>query len=417
MNEDFLYFTEHTLSRIDFQASVAVCKDAFKTHHQVLIKTTSIPKLYAALIAAKELNISLYVCPPTLKEVQVTKLLNERQISLYVGEETQEFPISSAKTLPFLGIFTSATTGEPKIALHRWEAIESSSFFVPVSLHHKIWLLSYAPWGYAGIQVFFAAYNTHGGIYYGENHFEQIAHDLLKYQIKIISATPTFWRMLIAAWPQKLALPELLQATLGGEIVDQTTIDLVETFFHPLHLTHIYASTEAGSAIVVSDRQAGFPLDFLKKTSKNGTQLRIAEEQELEVRSPKSMEGYLHTLPAKDQWISTGDLIEIKGERIYFVGRKDGRINTGGRKVSPEEIEQTLKSLPEIEDCFVYEQKSSLVGALIAADVKMTPEALFDEALIKKKLKQLLEDYKVPHIIRRVDHFAISSNGKKIRKS
>jgi acyl-CoA synthetase (AMP-forming)/AMP-acid ligase II len=416
MTKDFLYFPRHSVSRAAFQESVQTCMAEFKLHQQVFIKTPSLPVLYAALIAAKELNISLYLCPPSLSGDQVTKLLTERQISLYLGEEKQEFPASSAETPPFLGIFTSATTGEPKIALHRWEAIESSSFFVPASLHGKTWLLSYAPWGYAGIQVFFAAYNTQGAIYYGENHFEQIASDLLKYQVEIISATPTFWRMLITAWPPQLAHPSLLQATIGGEIVDQPTIDLIDTFFHPLHLTHIYASTEAGSAIVVSDRKAGFPTSFLGKTSKSGTELRITKDHELEVRSPQSMEGYLHaSTSTKDQWIATGDLVEIKNDRVYFVGRKDGRINTGGRKVSPEEIEQAIKSLPEIEDCLVYEQKSALVGALIAADVMMAPEALFDEALIKKKLKQLLEDYKVPHLIRRVNHFAISSNGKKIR--
>lgn len=413
MTNDFIILPNQQITRPMFQQLVNERIDEFQHHQKVLVKSANLPLILSCLEAARNLNISLYLCPPSVHESSLH--IEKWGISLYIGEKTTQLPAANKDQTPRLGIFTSATMGEPKIALHRWDAIESSSHFVPKALQNQTWLLSYAPWSYAGLQVFFSALNNKGALYYGENHFEQISRDMVKYGVSIASATPTFWRMLIAAWPPKASKPKLLQATLGGEIVDQAIIDLVENFFHPENLTHIYASTESGSAIVVSDRKAGFPAEFLKKKTKNGTEIRISNNGELEVLSPVGMDRYLERAASKDKWISTGDLVEQKEDRVYFIGRKDGRINTGGRKVSPEEVEQALNALEGVEDSLVYEKKSPIVGALIVADVISSTQD-FDPAAIKEQLKKQLENYKIPHIIRRVDHFAISSTGKKIRK-
>ncbi|KIA78553.1 class I adenylate-forming enzyme family protein [Parachlamydia acanthamoebae] len=417
MTTDFLFLFDQTVSKDAFEEDVRKHKALFGHHTTILIRTSNVRSLFAAIIAARDLQIALYVCPLIVLDFQIQKLLHEWPISLYLSEDNSiEFSQNvGTPSEPRLGIFTSGTLGEPKIALHKWEAIQTPSHFVPSYLHKKSWLLSYAPWSYAGLQVFFAALNSQGSLYYDDNHFEQIAEGILKHQISIISATPTFWRMLISTWPSHITPPKLLQATLGGEIVDQQTIDLVGAFFHPQRLTHIYASTETGSAIVVSDRDAGFPTSFLNQGEKSGAQLRINAENELEVLAPHGMEGYLSAPNIHNTWIPTGDLVEIKQDRVYFVGRKDGRINSGGRKVSPEEIEQAINSLKDVEDSLVYARKSPIVGSLIVADIKMRQSKIFDPAAIKQELKKILEDYKIPHLIRRVDHFAISSNGKKIR--
>lgn len=419
MKHDFLYLPEQTVSLKDFEETLAATKSLFKTHHTILIKSQDLLILYASILAAKSLDISLYICPFSLSNKQVQDLAIAWNGLCYFGEKTiLETPVAEkANKIPCLGIFTSATTGEPKIALHRWEAIESSSHFVPQELHEQVWLLSYAPWGYAGLQIFFSAWNSHGSIYYRAKQFKDICQDIVKFGVTVVSATPTFWKMLIGAWPKGLKVPLLLQATLGGEIVDQSVIDLIDAFFHPRHLTHIYASTEAGTAIVVSDRLAGFPLSALEKHSKNGVQLRIIDN-ELQVFSPVGMEKYIEQInPETGAWIKTGDLVQIKEGRAYFLGRTDGRINIGGMKVCPEEVEQALNSLDNVEDCLVYEKKSPIVGNLIGADVIIKDSEEFNSIEIKQKLKKLLEEYKIPHIIRRVDHLAISSTGKKIRTS
>jgi acyl-CoA synthetase (AMP-forming)/AMP-acid ligase II len=41
------------------------------------------------------------------------------------------------------------------------------------------------------------------------------------------------------------------------------------------------------------------------------------------------------TLAHQDRFVDTGDMLELRGDRYYFVGRRGGIINVGGRKVHP----------------------------------------------------------------------------------
>ena len=45
-----------------------------------------------------------------------------------------------------------------------------------------------------------------------------------------------------------------------------------------------------------------------------------------------------------DGFVDTGDLVERRGDRYLFVGRRGGIINVGGMKVNPEEVEAALNS-------------------------------------------------------------------------
>ena len=58
----------------------------------------------------------------------------------------------------------------------------------------------------------------------------------------------------------------LLQATLGGEIVDDRILSAITALFPKARIVHIYASTEAGVGFSVSDNRSGFPLNYLKNS-------------------------------------------------------------------------------------------------------------------------------------------------------
>ena len=66
----------------------------------------------------------------------------------------------------------------------------------------------------------------------------------------------------------------------------------------------------------------------------------------LRLRSPRTAPEYLGAgaAPLRDaeDFVDTGDLVELRGARYYFVGRKDGVINVGGLKVHPEEVEAAI---------------------------------------------------------------------------
>ena len=68
-------------------------------------------------------------------------------------------------------------------------------------------------------------------------------------------------------------------------------------------------------------------------------------------------------------FVDTGDMVELRGDRYYFVGRRDGVINIGGLKVHPEEVEAVINRHPEVQDVAGPDQEESDHGALVVADV------------------------------------------------
>ncbi len=406
------------VTREAFVALVKQYDALFAEHSHILIRCQDPLLFNVALIASWHHKNHLFICPSYYSDEEVEALCKKFHNTLFLFEHEGYFGTKvfshtiCTKDTGALYIFTSATTGPAKITQHSWETIQHSAKQAK-KLEGNSWLMSYAIYTYAGLQVFFSAYLNNGSIYYPGND-QEMAAGIVRNKISVISATPTYWKMLVSSWSKTVVPPVLEQATLGGEIVNQDVLDLVQQFFKPKRLTHIYASSEAGTTIVVSDGLAGFPLAFLEK--RGGVGLRL-EDRCLKVKSPYGMLSYLNA-PEKrtaDGWIDTGDLVEIKGERIYFLGRQDEVINVGGLKVHPEEIETILCALDSIFDACVYAKKSPITGSIVAADVVMKKGCSFDSDFLYKQLRGLLPDFKIPRFIQQVSNVEVSANGKKIR--
>jgi acyl-coenzyme A synthetase/AMP-(fatty) acid ligase len=355
-----------------------------------------------------QLQHAIALCRPKALLRVDAKISSQFEIKMLAGSDPPESGIV---------LFSSGTTGTPKGIQHAWSTISASGQYVPERLRGRIWHIAYEPAGFAGLQVLFAANNSNGGLVMppAGATFREHAELLAEHRVEVVSATPTWWRMLIAAWPSGIAVPKLLQATLGGEIVDQPTIDLVDRFFKPSHLTHVYATSEAGTAIVVSDRRSGFPQEWLFDL-KRTVALR-AHEGMLEVKSPFRMRGYVDAAEPSDNdgWLPTGDIIEIRDGRCHFVGRADQRLNIGGSKVTPEEVEEVLQRDPGILDCLVYGRRNPITGTLLAADIVLAKGGHFDAAALRRRLSGCLPPHKVPQHFRVVAEIPTSTNGKKLR--
>lgn len=396
-------------------------KKTFARHQRVLVFAGSRVAFVIALTLCRDLDQLLFVAPSARSAEELAPHLEQWGVTLVVRDwdgaelllEEYERPASVPLESGVI-IFTSGSTGIPKLVQHRWETISASSKFVPERLMGATWFLAYEPGSYAGLQVFFSAAGSGGKLVMpdaGKHH--EHARLISENDVDAISGTPTWWRILINGWPPKLARPKLIQATLGGELVSQPIIDLVREAFDPEHLTHIYASTETGTAIVVSDGREGFPTSFLDESGKVGLRVR---DGMLEVRSTRAMKHYVGTDQQDvvvDGWLRTKDRIDVRGDRCYFAGREDGLINIGGMKVMPEEVEAALSEVPGVRDCAVYARRNPLMGALLVADVVA---AGLTAETIRSTLGSRLPAFKVPQHIRFVDEILVSDHGKKIRK-
>lgn len=320
------------------------------------------------------------------------------------------------------GIFvqTSGTTGEPKMVEHRIESL-TGRIRAPHSDAGQVrWLLTYHPATFGGLQVLLTALLTGAQLVTSAgSNIAQLAEAALAHHPTHVSATPTFWRSFLLALGDRAADLQLRQITLGGEISDDSILKRLKQTFPAASLSHIYASTEAGALFSVRDGRAGFPAAWLNDGI-DDVKLRIREGV-LEVLSPRLMRGYLsenaQPVLTSDGWLSSGDLVEPEGDRVYFRGRADLLLSIGGAKVRPEEVERALLNLPQVEDAVVYGVPNPITGTIIGVDVVLVPSLREDEAraAIVAQLRARLESYKIPRVLRFVPAISLSPSGKKMK--
>jgi acyl-CoA synthetase (AMP-forming)/AMP-acid ligase II len=184
------------------------------------------------------------------------------------------------------------------------------------------------------------------------------------------SATPTFWRLLAnLVDPATAAELPLRQITLGGEAVPDRLLAELGALFPDATISQIYGATEFGTSVSVRDGENGLPASVLERTDDSPTQLKIVDGQ-LWVRSSIGMLGYYGEEAApEDGWRATGDLVELRGDRIHFVGRAAETINVGGVKVHPLPVETAVGAIDEVELVRAFGRKNSLTGQVVAVEV------------------------------------------------
>jgi fatty-acyl-CoA synthase len=109
-------------------------------------------------------------------------------------------------------------------------------------------------------------------------------------------------------------------------------------------------------------------------------------------------------------------IVEADG-RITVLGRGSNCINTAGEKVFPEEVEETLKRHPSIEDCLVIGVPDDKWGQAVTGVVKLANGAKFDEAELRTHVRDSLAGYKTPKRILIAGVNLRAPNGKADYKS
>lgn len=289
-------------------------------------------------------------------------------------------------------IRTTGTTGQPKAARHDWNVLARTAASTTPRPDQR-WLLAYGPHQFAGIQVLQHVLASHATLV---APFPRQPRDglraLLEHGVTCVSATPTYWRFLLAeARSAAVDLPSLEQITLGGEPTPDDLLAELRRIFPEARISHVYASTEHGSIASVTDGRAGFPVDSLAGPDHPDGHLRILDG-ELWVRARAAMLGYADQGGAEnaaDGWRPTGDLVEINGDRVLFRGRAADIINVGGVKVSPLQVEERIAALDSVALARVFGRANRLTGAIVAVDV--VPEGGPDRAdldAIRQEIKE-----------------------------
>jgi acyl-CoA synthetase (AMP-forming)/AMP-acid ligase II len=269
---------------------------------------------------------------------------------------------------PFM-ILTTGTTGRPRGARHDWSRLLASVRHPDDRVGNR-WLLAYNINQFAGIQVLLHVLVSRATLIVPPSRRPRdLVSAISERGVTHISATPTFWQLLSGAVDENLAKKlRLRQITLGGEAVPARLLDKLAGLFPEARISQVYAATEFGSGVSVGDGHNGLPISLLARGEDADVQMRIVDGQ-LHVRSRVGMLGYYGEGEVSDAWRPTGDLVEVRGNRIYFVGRSSEIVNVGGVKVHPYPVEDLVGGLDGVALVRAYGHPNPVTGQILAVDV------------------------------------------------
>lgn len=299
-------------------------------------------------------------------------------------------------------IFTSGTTGQPKKVIHTVQTL-TRSVRRGERYQGQVWAYAYNPTHMAGLQVFFQAFENLNTLV---NVFSLTRAEIYRlveqYGITHISATPTFYRLLL---PFEQEYNSVQRITLGGEKSDQHLYDSIHCIFPQAKINNVYASTEAGSLFAAKGDAFQIPIAIRDKFK--------VKEDELLIH--RSLLGQSESFKFDEDYYHSGDLIEWvdSKEGIFkFKSRKNELINVGGYKVNPGEVENTLNAIDGVRQSLVFGKANSVLGNVLCAEIQLEEGTDLKELDIRLQLKEKLQDFKIPRRIKFVESFTLTRTGK-----
>jgi acyl-coenzyme A synthetase/AMP-(fatty) acid ligase len=406
----------------------------------VLLRTQSQLGAARGLVELDGLARRLVLCPPDLAAQHLPAVLATAEVDsvLTDGPDADladlgvpiyrlgpSAPLTAAEdhapvTTEWL-LFTSGTTGTPKMVIHSLASLTDAIAPRPAGGARVVSGTYYDVRRYGGLQALLRALVRGCSMALceaAEPLNDQLGR-LARLGVSHMSGTPSHWRRVLMSSQVTAISPAYVR--LSGEIADQPVLDSLQAAFPQAVVAHAYASTEAGIGFELEDGLEGFPDELLGRSAP--VEMKV-EDGSLRIRSPRAAVGYAGpaapALADAEGFIDTGDIVEFKDGRWRFIGRRNGIINVGGLKVHPEEIEAVINRHPAVRVSRVRGRRNPIVGALVSAEVALAdPQAAgspeLESALrasILDLCRSLLAPYKMPATIRFVAGLAMTAGGK-----
>lgn len=389
----------------------------------VAVQLPNVPEFVVAYLAACRLGAIFCTLHMPYRGAEIETILAHSGAKLFIDkgfdfaaleaagplEASQAHPASAD---PFLLLYTSGTTASPKGVLHPYRSLlgngrlgarehgltASDRVLCAAPLSHLYGLYSlHCAWAVGACTVLLPAFSP---------------PELVKV---IETERPT------ALWtaPAHVAAcrasnlfeardwSSLKLAIVSGSSAPESLIRYLSEKMPECAVTQLWGMTELQAGLYTRPED---PFEMSATTAGRpspGTEVRLSEGGELQVRGPLLFSGYYKNPEAtkeaftSDGWFRTGDLAAEKDGYYAITGRTKDIINRGGVKFNPVDVEMLLDSHPKILQSAIVPMPDPILGERACAfvvlkngiagiDLEELTDYLLEKNIAKNKLPERL---------------------------
>jgi len=339
-------------------------------------------------------------------------------------------------------LFTSGTTGEPKSAVLKHKNLMAYILgtveFMSAGAEESV-LLSVPPYHIAGIAaVLSSSYSGRKIVQLPNFSAEAWMRLVIKEKITNAFLVPTMLKRIVEKFDDNLSLPSLKNVAYGGGKMPRSVIERAMKLLPHVNFTNAYGLTETSATICMlgpedhrsafnsSDAlikrrlsSAGRPIPSIELIIKNdeGNICLPEELGNVWVRG-EQVSGEYKGIGSKldsEGWFPTKDRGFLDSDGYLFIdGRADDVIVRGGENISPGEIEDVVRTHPNVEDVAAVAVKDIEWGE--AVGLVIVASSPIEDGEIIKLVRTKLRSSRVPSIIKYMDELPYNETGKLLRR-
>lgn len=337
--------------------------------------------------------------------------------------------------------YTSGTTGHPKGAMMSYRNIFSNMIAGSerFDVTHKDRFIVYLPMFHAftfTVMLLIPFYNRGSFVIIPKLlPFSNIIKQTLLKRVTVFLGVPDVYNALIKAkLPWYFMWFNSIRVFISGaSALSEDTLTRFNQKFKRAKMLEGYGLSECSPVVSVNPMEKQKPMSIglalrtykVKIVDDEMLEVPLGQVGEIIVKGDNVMLGYLNRPEATEEtiingWLRTGDLGKMDSDGyIYIVDRMKDLIISKGINIYPRQIEEELMKFEYIRQGAVVGVKDPHSGEVPIAYVELEDEADRETVTpnsIKKDLKEVLANFKVPKHIVIVDELPKTATGKVLKR-